>query len=147
MSLIVVQPKEVLSFPDLERAVVRFIYDEENMPLVAIQQMQKSLNWWWEEVQRMADRRIHLFKSAAESLNADIKELNYRLAFISLHIRDRDVPHTWTYVHVRNRKRHKIDYKKANFMKVKFKGSHSAADYERATRLLEKWNEKNPELA
>ena len=147
MSLIIIQPSEIATLPDLERLVIQFIYDEENMSLASIRMMQKSITWWWEEVQRKKDRRIHLFKKDADALSADINEVHYRLMFMSKHIRDRDIPGTWTYTHVQNRKRHKIDYKKSNFMKVKFKGSHSAADYERATKLLKDWNEKNKDLS
>lgn len=114
--------KKVLTLPELMRAVLKHIYEPQNMSLNEIENMQRSVIAWSRkvkpnEIEVEAIERIGwMLQRDQEGLFDERKRLF---------------------------KEKGIDYRKFH----RLPEAYSMKDFETGLRLVREWNEKNPELA
>jgi hypothetical protein len=137
--------------------VLKFVYCEtlplkadngEDIPLRArtfrLQdevQMKFSIDYWYKAVLKIRDRKIHLFKATVDELGPD--EVHMALMRYSSLIRKKENKNPLLMRRLQIYKVQRVDYRKV----YKLPGAHQPSDFERGARIINAWNEKNPDLS
>lgn len=145
MGLIIVKERSVLSIPDLFRAALKFIYDEENMSLAEIRRMQESIIDWKKaidlEMEKLAAIQAADMKVFGRPITTEHKysEEEFQLGEIALMLEEnaegKFEKRKQTF------KAHRIDYRKFHGIP----GASTPEEYARAAEMKAEYDRKNPE--
>ncbi len=104
-------------------------------------QMKFSIDYWYKAVLEVRDRKIQLFKATVDELAPDIVHMAL-MRFSSL-IRKKENKEPALMRRLKIFKAQRVDYRKV----YKLPGAHTPKDFERGQRIIQAWNEQNPELS